>query len=112
MHEYAIVESLVRRVEETARERAGAVRSVTVRLGELAGVEPDLLCTAYEAFRAGTVCAGAELRLERVAARWSCRRCAREIPPGELLRCPECRSPARLEGGDEIVLARIELEVP
>ena len=31
---------------------------------------------------------------------------------GQVLRCSACGSPARLAGGDEIMLDRIELEVP
>jgi hypothetical protein len=34
----------------------------------------------------------------------------RVIPPGSVLRC--CDSPARLAAGDDILLERIEMEVP
>jgi Zn finger protein HypA/HybF involved in hydrogenase expression len=33
------------------------------------------------------------------------------VAPGDVLTCPDCGSPARLEEGDEIVLDRIEMEV-
>jgi len=113
MHEYAIVQSLLDRVEEAARSHgATAVRRLSVRLGELAGVEPALLATAYTLCRERSICAHAELDIQRIAARWECPRCASAIARGTILRCPVCAAPARLAAGDEIILERIEMEVP
>ena len=114
MHEYSLVEALVRRVEEEARRRGAlAVHALSVRVGELAGVDPELFRTAYETFRAGTLCADASLAVTRVAATWSCPTCRRSIPRGAPLRCAGCDAPARLdEGGDALTLERIEMEVP
>lgn len=114
MHEYSLITALVSRVvEEANRRNASKVHSLSVRVGELSGVEPDLLESAYEVIREGTACQGAELRVERVPARWACPRCQRPIPQGEALSCPECRAPAELkEGGDALILLSIELEVP
>jgi hydrogenase nickel incorporation protein HypA/HybF len=113
MHEYALVESLVQRVEQEARRRGAlAVHRLSVRVGELSGVDPELFRTAYETFRAGTICADAPLALSTVAATWSCPGCATPIPRGAPLRCAACGVPARLDdGGDALTLDRIELEV-
>ncbi len=112
MHEYSIVASLVEKVEEIAREHnAMSVRSLLVRIGELSGVETDLLATAYNTFRESTVCENADLTILPVAARWVCPRCACSIPRGAVLQCSACRAPARLAEGDEIVLERVQLEV-
>jgi hydrogenase nickel incorporation protein HypA/HybF len=114
MHEYSLVEALVRRVEaEAARRRATAVHGVRVSLGELSGVDPELFRTAYETFRAGTGCAAAALELVRVPACWACPRCGAPVPPGAPLRCDGCGVPARLaEGADALLLESIDLEVP
>lgn len=113
MHEYSLVQSLVERVEaEARRRRAVAVHRLTVRIGELSGVDPELFQTAYDTFREGTICAAAPLVLERVAASWSCPRCRTRIPRGAALRCAACDLPARLdEGGDALMLNGIEMEV-
>jgi hydrogenase nickel incorporation protein HypA/HybF len=112
MHEASIVQALLDRVESEAQARgASAVHRVHLRLGEMSGVESDLLRAAYEAFRERGICAGAELEIEGVAARWSCPRCERPILRGEPLRCPDCEIPAHLVEGEEIILARIEMEV-
>jgi hydrogenase nickel incorporation protein HypA/HybF len=114
VHEYSLVEALVRRVEDEARRRSAlAVHALSVRVGELSGVDPELFQTAYETFRAGTICATAPLTVTRVVASWSCPRCRRAIPRGEVLTCPACREPARLDdGGDALTLDGIEMEVP
>jgi hydrogenase nickel insertion protein HypA len=113
VHEYSIVQALLARVEEKARaHRATAVHRLSVRIGELSGVEPQLLASAYEAFRERTVCDGADLAIESVPARWACTACGTVIARGAILTCADCGSPARLAEGDEIVLARIEMEVP
>ena len=112
MHEYSLVSALIDRVETEARSHGAlAVARVRLRVGELAGVEPDLLRTAFEMARAGTVCAGAELELVAVGARWACRGCGRQIPAGERLACSICGEPARLVEGDELILERLEMEV-
>jgi hydrogenase nickel incorporation protein HypA/HybF len=112
MHEYSIVQALVDRVDREARaRRATAVHRLSIRIGELSGVDPDLLTTAYETFRERTICDGAELDVRMVAARWECPVCGSAISRGDLLTCPTCRVPARLTEGDEIMLDRIEMEV-
>jgi hydrogenase nickel incorporation protein HypA/HybF len=114
MHEYSLVQSLVTRVEEEARRRSAlAVHRLSVRVGELSGVDPELLLTAYETFRAGTICENAPLTLTRVAASWSCPRCKAPIAKGAVLRCPACEVPAKLDdGSDALTLDGIEMEVP
>ncbi len=114
MHEYSLVEALISRVEAEARRRGALkVHGLSVRLGELAGVDPGLFQTAYDTFRAGTVCAEVPLTLRQVPASWSCPACHAAIPRGEILRCAPCGEPARLDdGGDALTLDGIDLEVP
>jgi hydrogenase nickel incorporation protein HypA/HybF len=114
VHEYSLVEALVRRVEEEAHRRGAlTIHSLSVRVGELSGVDPDLFRTAYETFRAGTLCAQAPVRLTRVAATWSCPRCKAAIPRGAVLRCKACGIPAQLDqGSDALILDEIDMEVP
>ncbi len=112
MHEYSVAQALVDQVAREAHARgASAVHVVHVRIGSLSGVVPDLLASAYELCREGTLCAQAPLRVEAVDAEWACPSCGSVLPPGSLLRCPACARPARLRKGDEIVLSRIEMEV-
>ena len=110
MHEYSIVQSLVDSVRRAIPPRA-AVHRIDVRIGELSGVDCELLATAFDVFRAGTVCEQASMTIDRIPARWQCSMCHSPIERGAFLRCPSCGEAATLAAGDEIILQRIELEV-
>jgi hydrogenase nickel incorporation protein HypA/HybF len=114
MHEYSLVEALIGRVEAEVRRRGALkVHGLSVRVGELAGVDPELFQTAYDTFRAGTVCAEAPLTMKKIAAGWACPGCRQAIPRGAVLHCPACDLPAKLdEGSDALTLDGIDLEVP
>ncbi len=114
MHEYSLVDALVRRVEAEARaRRAIAVHGLTVGLGELAGVDPQLFRTAYETFRAGTVCEDATLTVVEHPASWRCDGCGRGFAKGDVLRCGRCGRPARMEEeSDALLLESIDMEIP
>ena len=112
MHEYSIIQSLVDSVEsQLAAHPDAIVRKVRVRIGELSGVDTGLLATAYDIFRAETICENADLVIDSVEAVWGCPKCERTVRKGELLQCPACDTPAKLVSGDDIILERIELEV-
>ncbi len=111
MHEYSIIQSLVDSVEREVGDR-GVPYRIEVRIGELSGVDCDLLATAFEVFREGTICELATMIIDRIPARWACPKCDRDFPKGTALRCASCNEPARLATGDEIILQRIEMEVP
>jgi hydrogenase nickel insertion protein HypA len=113
VHEYSLIQALVQRVETEARSRAAvSVQRLAVRIGEYSGVDVELFKTAYLTFRERTVCEGADLDVEVVPVQWACERCGAPIGLGQPLRCPVCQSPAHLVAGDEIILDRIEMEVP
>jgi hydrogenase nickel incorporation protein HypA/HybF len=113
MHEYSIVQAMFDQIEAQARERqALSVKRVCVRIGRSAGVDVPLLKTAYDTFRVHTICDAAPLDVDEVPERWTCPRGHGDIPPGRPLTCPTCGRPARMASGDEIVLERLELEVP
>lgn len=112
MHEYSVASSLLELVEGHALEHEAArVVAVRIRVGELAGVEVDLLRTAWELVRERSVAAEAELEVERVPARWACSGCDEPIAAAPALRCKACGAPGRLSTGGELLLARVEMEV-
>ncbi|MFO0600297.1 MAG: hydrogenase maturation nickel metallochaperone HypA [Myxococcaceae bacterium] len=112
MHEYSIVQSLLDKVEATATANGAInVHALTVRIGESSGVDAVLLKTAWDTFREKTLCAKAELTIERVQVSWECPRCGSPPKPDGPLVCPKCGSPLKLSAGDEIILSHVELEV-
>lgn len=112
MHEYCIVQALYDSVLAQAEARhALSVQGVHVRIGELSGVDPGLLATAWCLFRVHTICDRAPIDVEVVPARWECTACGATVTRGSILRCPACGGRVRLAEGDEIVLNRIVMEV-
>lgn len=112
MHEYSLVRAMVDRAEQEARARnATAISRLSVRIGALSGVEPELFASAFTLCREGLL-AGAELDVRRSEAKWACPDCDAPIPAGGVLRCGACAKPARMVSGDEILLEQIEMEVP
>ena len=113
MHEYSIVMSLLDAVQaEMELRRATGVRKVVIRIGELSGVDPELLVSAYSTIQQDTVCRDSELELKYVAAIWKCSMCDGTIPRGEILHCLACGIPATMQAGNEIILEQLEMEVP
>ncbi len=111
MHEMGLAAEIHRIAREAADDRdGGSLESVTVVVGELAAVEPDLLEFAWQAIVAGTPDAPARLRVEWRAARQLCAACG-DIPgraPGSWLRlCPRCGQPLAVTGGDELEVRRV-----
>lgn len=114
MHEVSLVHALFDQLDRAiAPHPASAVRLVTVRVGELAGVEPTLLRTAFEGCRGERGFAAAELALTEERAAWRCRACGAPVPrdDGALAPACPCGGRARLDAGDALVFDRVELEV-
>jgi Zn finger protein HypA/HybF involved in hydrogenase expression len=95
-----------------AAHPAGRLRLLRVRIGELAGVERELFRTAFDVLRGPRGHERATLELVNEEAVWSCESCAARVPRGSALRCERCGSGVALAAGGDIVLERIELEVP
>lgn len=113
MHELSLVHALFDEADRAlgAHPRA-AVRELHVRIGELAGVEPELFRTAFEDCHGERGYGGARLTIVHEPAAWRCRACEATLPSGPLT-CPRCADggDVHLAAGDALVLQRIELEV-
>ena len=112
MHEFSVVQSLIDVVEREARARnAVAVSRVQVRVGQLSGVEPELLRTAFELVRETTLAKGASLDIDYVQTRWGCAECGQPLEPRTRLRCTACGGPPKLLAGEELDLDSLELRL-
>ena len=111
MHELAVCQALIAELDAHAEAHEPArIASVTVQIGPLSGVVPDLLKRAYELAREGTVAAEAALIVEDMSVRVYCSICDLETVamPNNLV-CGRCGNwCTRLRSGDELVLRAIE----
>ena len=113
MHELSIIESVLQTVETVALENgARAVTAIRLQVGPLGGVVPELLESAFEAARQGTLAERAVLTIEIPPLRVRCRTCGAESEPAGLnFVCLSCASPdAEIVRGAEITLMSVELE--
>ncbi|EGV51833.1 hydrogenase maturation nickel metallochaperone HypA [Candidatus Endoriftia persephone] len=113
MHELAVCQALMRQVDEIAtREAAERVTRIILQIGPLSGVVPELLQQAFTIARTGTVAETAELVTQTQPVRVRCTICGAEsdATPNRLLcgACGDYRT--QLIGGDELLLASLELE--
>ncbi|MBX3751272.1 MAG: hydrogenase maturation nickel metallochaperone HypA [Opitutaceae bacterium] len=114
MHEVGIMESALTVVQRHAAERkARRVDRIVLRIGTLAGVEPEALRFAFDVVTRGTVAEGAVLAIENAPARVYCPACEREFT-GEadsfIFTCPDCHALCgEVRSGRELELSRIEM---
>lgn len=108
MHELGIVYHIIRDVENVARAHGvRRVSSVTLLLGEVSGVVPDLLLDAWRwAADKKPITEGAELIVEPVEAVTHCGACGLDYATVEHGKtCPHCGSgetiPAAGPGGHD-----------
>lgn len=96
---------------EAERHGAKAVRSVSLVLGTLCGVEPEALTFCFPIAARQTPCEGAELKISMAAARGTCGKCAsRSEISDPLAPCPACGDwPLAIEGGREMRLDSLEV---
>lgn len=111
MHELSLLAALRDLVEEQVRRHGGGrVRTITLRIGTLAGVEPDALRFAHGVVMEGSLAEGSQLRIVDVPLEWRCSPCARAFRREEPT-CPRCGALSHeLLQGRELELAAIELE--
>jgi hydrogenase nickel incorporation protein HypA/HybF len=112
MHELSIAEHLIEAAESAAR-RAGAcaVQRVSLRLGELSGVDESALRFAVAVVAQGTLLDGAALDVVAVAPAMRCAACGGEID-GLRETCGICGSSRVIVvRGRELELASMEIDV-
>ncbi|WP_027390123.1 hydrogenase maturation nickel metallochaperone HypA [Chrysiogenes arsenatis] len=113
MHEFSLVSALLDQCEaQAAAHNATSVTHVTVKIGMMSAVEPELFRQAYETFRLGTLCAAAPLELIVQPLVLECHQCGGTSTVNErAYHCPQCLSThITVLDGEEMYLMSLELE--
>ncbi len=113
MHEYSIVQALINQCEDNANiHNATKVTKVVTKIGVLSGVEPHLLEVAFDTFKEGTICDGAELVMNIQQVVIYCKDCKSESTLKELvMACPKCKSlHTNIIDGEDMYLMTLEME--
>lgn len=113
MHEMGIAESVLQAVRKQMAASAGA-RPVKVglRIGELAGVDPEALRFCFNVMVRGTEFESLQLEIEFCPLRQRCFECGNEFAVKDYeFRCPRCGCErGDCAGGDELDIAYLEVE--
>ena len=112
VHEVGLMESMLEIALEHARTRgADRIHAIALRIGRLAGVEPEALGLAFEVVTSGTSAEGARLDIESVPVVCFCYPCEKEFEPDEFIfACPLCgRFSSEVRRGRELELASLEV---
>ncbi len=113
MHEYSIVQSLIKSCEEnTEKNDATKVTKVVLKIGVLSGIEVDQLQVAFDTFKNDTVCSEANLVINMQKIKILCNDCqnSQELDINEFI-CPKCKSfDVKVLDGEEMYLMSLDLE--
>lgn len=115
MHELGIANSVLEAVRAEAERHPGAFPvKVAVRVGELAGVDPDALAFSFEALTSKTEWARVVLEVETCPRTHRCPDCGNTFRVVDYdFACPGCGAlRTACISGDELELAYVELEEP
>jgi hydrogenase nickel incorporation protein HypA/HybF len=108
VHETSIAFSILETAERLAGD--GRLESVSIAIGELSAVEPELLRFAWQAVVAGSAHESSELRVDWRPALQFCPQCEeqKDREPGSwLVHCPDCGKALHIQGGYELEIVEI-----
>lgn len=119
MHELSICQSLLSQVHDIAlaHQARGSlsmtVRTITIEMGALSGVDPAIFRSAFDVMRANGCAAAAELVIEPVGVRVECIACGEEsAAAANRLICGVCGGyRTAVVAGRELRLLRVELRL-
>jgi hydrogenase nickel incorporation protein HypA/HybF len=114
MHELAVTQSILDiAVRHAERAKARRILAINLVIGDLTGFVDDSIQFYFDFLSQDTIAQGAQLDIERVAARIRCQVCGAEYAPPDsrLWTCPECDAlGGEVIGGKEFSVASIEIE--
>lgn len=112
MHELSLIENVLDLAVERAEQHGSEkIETITLRIGSLAGVDPDSLQFAFKVAKAGSIAAAAQLVIEAVPAQCFCAECAQLFAVSDgCCECPSCGTISRdLRQGRELQLLSLQL---
>ena len=113
MHEYSVVQALINRCEAVAKEhQAGRIDKVVCKIGVMSGIEIHLLKVAFDTFKEGTICDGAQLVINEQKLKLECCECGYVFETDEIRYiCKKCESlKVKVLDGEDMYLMRLEME--
>ena len=113
MHELSVAQSLIDLLtDQIAQQPPGRVGTVRVAVGQLSGVVPQALATAFHTAIEGTLFEGATLVIDEIPPAVWCTSCnaERDAVSIQSLRCAVCNTPSSdIRRGRELEVISMEV---
>ncbi|MDM5272748.1 hydrogenase maturation nickel metallochaperone HypA [Sulfurovum sp. zt1-1] len=112
MHEYSVVQALLNQCEEIAKQNdAERVTKVITKIGVMSGIETHLLQIAFDTFKEGTICDGADFVIHKQKLKLKCKECQEEFEIDEVrYYCIHCQSmKVKVLDGEDMYLMSLEM---
>jgi hydrogenase nickel incorporation protein HypA/HybF len=113
MHELSVTQGIMDIIEaEAKKNNVNKVLSITLKVGQLSGVMPQLIQDYFDIISEGTVAERAKLIIDRVPAALKCLDCEEESPIDRFrLRCPKCSGiNVKIIAGKEFHIESMEVD--
>ncbi len=113
MHELSIAQNIVNIVQEEMRKcDAESLKMVRLKIGTMSAIVPESLSFCFGLITDGTKFEGAELIMDIIPLKGSCRDCRNEFEIEDYaFECPSCQS-RKIEtiSGREMAIVEIEVD--
>ncbi len=112
MHEYTIVSSLIELCEKEAKKlNTNKIKTVTLQIGKLSGIETHFLKNSFDFFKKNTICHNAELVIKDIDVKIHCKNCNHNsIISKNNFFCPICNSKeTEIVQGQEMIIESLEI---
>lgn len=112
MHELSLMQSIIEIVErEIETHGITRVERITVKVGEMMGVEETSMQLAFEVLAEDTPMAGATLELVYIPGEAYCARCDYRYPVKRYrITCPQCGGGGQIIAGKELYVDSLEVD--
>ena len=113
MHELSLAEKINNTVKDLCeRSNWTRVRRITLKVGRMRQIDPELLSFAFDVVAKGTVSEGAEVSVLELPIIFKCRTCNRETgSEGMVFSCAICGGTnVELRSGMELTIESMEVE--
>jgi hydrogenase nickel incorporation protein HypA/HybF len=112
VHEISLAEEILRMIEESSvSEGFNKVKSLTLEMGQLAGVDPEALSFALTHMAPGSLIDGAIIHLDELPGSGYCSSCKKRVAIDfRLAPCPQCgQQPLSTIEGTELRVRHLEV---
>ncbi len=112
MHEMAIAEGILKIAFKYAEENhAAKISKITLKIGDMSGVEVEALKMSFEVLTKDTIAEGAELVINNIPVIAQCNKCGKEFQIKNYnFFCPECDGILILKSGRELQVESLDMD--